>query len=184
MEATASGPDRAVQSGEWRTLAVLGLPSLVLALATTVVTTYLPVHLHTGKASTTTIGLLIGTEGIMAAIVPVAAGAWSDRLRTRLGGRLPFVIGAGPVIAGTLVLLGLVGGVWAAAIVLVVFFGAYFACYEPYRALYPDLVSDAIAGRAQSTQALARGIGTFLALAGGGLLLSVADAAPLSSPPS
>src|SRR5689334_15247910 len=98
---------RPMQSRERRTLALLGVPSLVLALATTVVSTYLPVHLQTGKTSTTTIGLLIGTEGLMALVVPLVAGVWSDRLHTRIGGRLPFVLAAAPVLTATLVVLGL-----------------------------------------------------------------------------
>jgi hypothetical protein len=61
---------------------------------------------------------------------------------------------------------------------LFVFFLAYFVAYEPYRALYPDLVSDEIAGRGQSTQAVWRGAGTGLALVGGGLLYGVGRAAP------
>ena len=65
-----------------------------------------------------------------------------------------------------------------AAIVVAVFFVGYFVAYEPYRALYPDLVDDEIAGRAQSSQAIFRGLGTFLALVGGGLLISASDPLP------
>ena len=59
-----------------------------------------------------------------------------------------------------------------------VFFVGYFVAYEPYRALYPDLVDAEIAGRAQSSQAIFRGLGTFLALVGGGLLISISDPLP------
>jgi Na+/melibiose symporter-like transporter len=38
------------------------------------------------------IGVLIGGEGLLALGLPVLVGAWSDRLRTRIGGRLPFVL--------------------------------------------------------------------------------------------
>jgi Na+/melibiose symporter-like transporter len=108
----------------------------------------------------------------VALFVPLLAGTWSDRLRTRWGGRLPFIVLATPPMAVALALMGLVGGLGAAAVLLVAFFAAYYAAYEPYRALYPDLVDDDIAGRAQSAQAVFRGLGTFLALAGGGLLLA------------
>jgi MFS family permease len=178
MTTTTADSGRAIGAREWRTLALLGVPSLVLALSTTVVTTYVPVHLQAGRTSTTMIGLLIGTEGLMALTVPLLMGTWSDRLRTRVGGRLPFVIAGAVPMASMLVLLGLAGSIGVAALLLLVFFAAYFTCYEPYRALYPDLVDDAIAGRAQSTQALARGLGTFLALVGGGLLISLATPAP------
>jgi predicted MFS family arabinose efflux permease len=62
-----------------------------------------------------------------------------------------------------------------------VFFACYFIAYEPYRAMYPDLLDeDSVAGRAQSTQALARGLGTGFALLGGGLLLSIARPLPFA----
>lgn len=173
-----TSPSTRLLAAERRTLVLLGVPTFAFALSITVVTTYLPLRLERGMISPTVIGLLIGAEGLMALWVPLLAGAWSDRLRTSLGGRLPFIVAGTPLMAAALVVLGFVPGVTAAAIVLAVFFGAYYFAYEPYRALYPDLVSDRIAGRAQSTQAVFRGIGTFLALLGGGLLAALALAAP------
>ena len=64
------------------------------------------------------------------------------------------------------------------AVTVTVFFVAYFIAYEPYRALYPDLIDDAIAARAQSTQAIWRGTGTGIALIGGGLLVAWGTEAP------
>jgi Na+/melibiose symporter-like transporter len=59
------------------------------------------------------------------------------------------------------------------------FFFFYFIAYEPYRAMYPDMLpSEEVGGRAQSAQAVARGIGTGFALLCGGLLLSVARQLP------
>jgi Na+/melibiose symporter-like transporter len=52
-------------------------------------------------------GVIIGAEGIMALWLPLLVGSWSDRLRTRLGGRLPFLIAGAPVLAVGLVALGL-----------------------------------------------------------------------------
>lgn len=170
------GTRRSLRGAELRLLTLLGVPSFALALSITVVTTYLPVQLQTGRASTTTIGLLIGTEGLMALSLPLIVGPWSDRKQRPLGGRLPFVLAATPVIGLALAAMGLVTSVALAAPLLVVFFAAYFVAYEPYRALYPDLVEDEIAGRAQSTQAIFRGLGTVLAIIGGGLLLSLAGA--------
>jgi Na+/melibiose symporter-like transporter len=62
--------------------------------------------------------------------------------------------------------------------VATLFFVAYFVAYEPYRALYPDLVSDGAEGRSQSSQAIWRGAGTGLALIGGGLLFSIGASLP------
>ena len=170
--------DRSLTGAERRRLALLGLPTFGLALAITVVSTYVPTVARQFTTSTTTIGVVIGAEGIGALLLPVPIGAWSDRLQTRWGGRLPFVVAGTPVAVLALLGMGLVGSMPVLALAVAVFFAGYFVAYEPYRAFYPDLVGDEVAGRAQSTQAVWRGIGTGLALLGGGLLLSIGQAAP------
>jgi MFS family permease len=143
------------------------------------VSTYLSEVTRHYTHETIVIGVIIGSEGVMAWWVPLLAGASSDNLRTRIGGRLPFVLAGVAPAAVALALIGFVGSLGVVAAVAAVFFGFYFVAYEPYRAMYPDLIDEqAIAGRAQSTQALARGLGTGLALLGGGLLLTVARPLP------
>ncbi len=170
--------ERPLRRHEWTELAILGVPTFAFALAITTVSTYLPVLASSFAASTTVIGALIGLEGLMAIALPILVGSWSDRLKTPLGGRLPFVFGATPPLVLALALLGFVGSIGAAGFGLAIFFASYFIAYEPYRALYPDLAGDEIAGRAQSTQALARGIGTVLALGAGGVLISLGKPVP------
>ncbi|HEX7299676.1 MAG TPA: MFS transporter [Solirubrobacteraceae bacterium] len=170
--------ERSLRRSEWRILVILGVPTFALALAVTTVSTYLPVLAQDFSKSSIVVGLLIGGEGLMALWLPLVVGSWSDRLSTPIGGRLPFIIAATPPLVLALALLGFVHSVAAAAVVVAVFFAAYFVAYEPYRALYPDLVENEIAGRAQSTQAIFRGLGTFLALLGGGMLISISKPLP------
>ncbi len=162
-----SGADR-------RRLLVLGLPTFGMALAVTTISTYLPVLASGRQASAVEIGIIIGTEGLMALWLPLVAGRWSDRLHTPLGGRLPFVLAGTPVMIACLCAAGFVKSTLALAVLVAVFFAGYFVAYEPYRALYPDLVPEEQAGRSQSTQAAWRGVGTGIALASGGALLSLA----------
>lgn len=169
---------RVLERSEVRVLAILGIPTFALALAITTVSTYLPVIAQDFSDSTIVIGLLIGGEGLIALFVPLVVGSWSDRLRTPLGSRLPFIIAATPLIVAALVLVGFVSTIAQAAVVMAVFFVGYFVAYEPYRALYPDLLDASIAGRAQSSQAIFRGLGTFLALVGGGLLITIGEPLP------
>jgi MFS family permease len=175
---TDEAGSRPLSADEKRTVAVLGVPTLALALATTVVTTYLPVVAQPFVRSTVVIGVIVGLEGLVALWLPLVVGTWSDRLRTRLGGRLPFLIAATPVVVTGLVAMSFVGSVLTMAVAALVFFVGYFVAYEPYRALYPDAVGDEIAGRAQSTQALSRGLGTGIALLSGGLLLGLGSGVP------
>ncbi len=160
------------------TYALLAVPTFGFALAATTVGTYLPVLVADEAGSATAIAALIAVEGVLALFLPVLIGARSDRLRTPIGGRLPFVLAGVPVMAVALVLLGFQDAPAPALAIVIVLFGAYYVAYEPYRALYPDLVPHRDAGRSQSAQAVARGVGTALALVGGGLLLAIGDTVP------
>jgi MFS family permease len=170
--------ERTLERAELRTLAILGVPTFALALAITTVSTYLPVLAEDFSDSSIVVGLLIGGEGLMALWLPLVIGSWSDSLNTSIGRRLPFIIAATPPLVVALGILGFVNSIAAAAVVVALFFAGYFVAYEPYRALYPDLIDSEIAGRGQASQAIFRGLGTFLALSGGGLLISISQPLP------
>ncbi len=175
------GRQRALKHREKVDLALLAVPTLALALAITIVSTQLGELTRQYTQQTTVIGAIVGAEGVMALWVPLIFGSWSDTLRTRLGGRLPFILAGGIPAAVVLGLIGFVHGLGLVALVSALFFFFYFVAYEPYRAMYPDMLpSREVGGRAQSAQAVARGIGTGLALFGGGLLLSIARPLPFA----
>ncbi len=175
------GQRRGLNREEKSRLALLALPTFALALSITMVSTYLSTVTRRYTEQTAVIGVIIGGEGVMALWVPLLAGAWSDTLRTRIGGRLPFIVAGTVPAAIALALIGFVQSLGLVALLAAVFFGFYFVAYEPYRAMYPDLLDEeSVAGRAQSTQALARGLGTGFALLAGGLLLSVARQLPFA----
>jgi MFS family permease len=169
---------RALRREEKTRLALLAMPTFALALSLTIVSTYLSTVTRHYTHHTEVIGAIIGGEGAMALWVPLIAGAWSDKLRSRIGGRLPLLLAGSLPAAVALALVGFVHSLGLVAVMAAIFFGFYFVAYEPYRAMYPDLLSNETAGRSQSTQALARGVGTFCALVGGGLLLSIGRPLP------
>ncbi len=156
-----------------RFLLVLALPAFGLSLAYTLVTTYGPVLLQDVSGPTGT-GLLIGSVGVLALTLPLLIGAWSDRLNTRLGGRLPFVLAGGALAVVALVLLPLGSRslLWF-AVCLTAFFTAYLLFYVPYYALYPDLVPREMIGRSQGFQGALRSFALLLAMAFGGVLLAI-----------
>ena len=155
-----------------RFLIVLGAPALALSLAITTVTTYVPVLINEVAGAAVT-GALIGAEGLFALLVPVLVGGWSDQVRTRIGRRMPFLLGATPVAGVALVAMPAVGSLLVLALALLVFYVAYFAYYAPYRALFPDLVRTAMHGRSQGIQNTMREVGLGAALVGGGVLLGL-----------
>jgi MFS family permease len=170
--------ERPLRTGEKRVLALLGLPTFGLALSITAVTTYVPLLARHFTSSTVVIGVVIGAEGLVALFVPLIAGAWSDQLRTRIGGRLPFLLAGAPVLGATVAVMAFLPTLGLLAVAVLAFFIAYYVAYEPYRALYPDLLEADVAGRGQSTQALFRGGATGLALIGGGLLFGLSPKLP------
>ncbi|HLY48493.1 MAG TPA: MFS transporter [Solirubrobacteraceae bacterium] len=175
------GWQRSLKHEEKVELALLALPTFALALAITIVSTQLGEVTRHYTHQTTLIGAIIGGEGAMALWVPLIFGSWSDTLKTRIGGRLPFVLAGGLPAAAVLPMIGVVHGLGLVALVSALFFLFYFVAYEPYRAMYPDMLpSEEVGGRAQSAQAVARGVGTGCALLGGGLLLSVARPLPFA----
>lgn len=149
------------------------MPAFAMSFTVTTVSAYLPVIAKEFTGSTTVIGVLIAGEGVMALWVPLLVGSWSDHLQARGGSRLAFVRFGAPLAAGGVAAMGIVGSLPALGLLVAFFFGLYFMAYEPYRALYPDLLPEKLVGRAQSTQAVWRGVGTFLALGSGGALLSI-----------
>ena len=156
-----------------RFLFILGVPAFGLALAYTIVTTYVPVLLTklSGPAIT---GVLIGAEGVLALVIPLFIGNWSDRVNTRLGGRVPFMLAGGAIAVAALIMMPLGAGslTWV-GVTLGGFFIGYFVYYAPYYALYPDLVPGEIRARSQGFQGALRSAGLLGAMAGGGVLLSL-----------
>ena len=68
--------DRSLRADERRAVVLLGITTLALALAVTVVTTYLPVVASGFVGSTLVIGLIIGIEGLYAMWLPLVVGSW------------------------------------------------------------------------------------------------------------
>lgn len=168
---TATEPSTAPPASR-RFLLLLGTPALGLALAITTVTTYLPVLISKVSGPAVT-GALIGGEGVLALFVPALVGGWSDRVRTPLGRRLPFVLAGLPAMVVALLVMPLTTALLPLALALALFYLGYFVVYAPYRAMYPDLVPDEARGRSQGAQNALREVGLGGALVFGGLLLSV-----------
>lgn len=157
-----------------RLLITLGLPTLGLAFALSVLTTYGPVVLLKVAHSPARVGALIGGEGAFALTVPLAAGALSDRRApSPLGRRLPFVLAGLPLVTTGLLLLPWAPSYFVAGIAVLLFFVGYYLYYPPYRAMYADVLPRRLYARSQASQAVLRGIGLGAALMTGGLFLGV-----------
>lgn len=154
-------------------LGLLGMPALSLALAITTVSVLIPLSLQKLTTSSLLIGAVVGGEGLIALTLPLWVGSLSDRTRTPLGGRLPYIILGAALCAAALALLPFTASMLSIALLVLVFYVGYFVYYPAYRALYPDMVPRHRFGRSQGIQALCREIGMTLSLTASPLLFSV-----------
>ncbi len=123
-------------------------------------------------------GLVLAAEGFFALTLPLVIGPWSDTFHTPLGRRRPFMLAALGPMAFTLALLAFMPNLWTTALMLFGLFFAYYVYEPPYRGLYPDVLPEAVYGRAQGVQHVFRGIAIGGALIGGGYLFHLWSPAP------
>jgi MFS family permease len=151
----------------------------------------LPLYLGSYGLPNAAIGFLAQDRPPLAGVTQIVVGGLSDRTRTRLGRRRPFMLGALPVTALALLLLATRPPVWVAIGGLVLMTTALAVAYGPYLALLVDLVPSELRGRVGGVQAAANMIGQLtmlfvasqlwstqepwvFALAAGGLLVTFA----------
>lgn len=156
----------------------LGFGAFGLAFSITTTSAYLAPLLERFTSSRTVIAGIISAEGLFALGMSLVIGPASDAFHTPLGRRRPFMLIALPGLAGTLALMGLMPNLWTTAIVVLVFYVAYYVYEPPYRGLYPDLLDESVYGRAQGVQHLLRGAALGIALIAGSQLFDAWHAAP------
>jgi len=166
-----AGPDRKLYPAERRKYILLGLPTLGLSLTGTMLRAYVPVFARELTHSGLVIGAVVGGEGLVSLALPAWVGAASDRVDTRFGRRVPFIMASVPVIALALLFVPFGTSIAMLAIDVLVFYSAFYTCYAPYRALYSDIVPRTQSGRAQGIEGLFRGMGMGGGLVGGALLI-------------
>ena len=119
----------------------------------------------------TTLGIL-GFIGLLVAMaVQPIVGVFSDRARTKLGRRLPFLMGGAVLIAASLFLLALAPTLWVLLMGVILIQFSSNILQGPWQALIPDLVPEGQRGTASSLKAVMDIIATVVAGAVAGILL-------------
>ena len=163
-------------------LAVFAAAALGAGLGRAVITSYLPYLLDRIDDAPGLIGMVMLVNAAAGFFVPLAVGLWSDRVRSRPGGRrAPFILGGALVAGGGLAAIAL--GSSTSYLVLAVFGAVTYiglnAVTTAHRALVPEAFTDA-GGRARATSAqeLALLVGTLAGVAAGGALTMLSPWAP------
>jgi MFS family permease len=119
----------------------------------------------------TTLGILGFIGLLVAMLVQPIIGVFSDRASTKLGRRLPFIIGGALLIAASLFLLALAPSLWILLLGVIFIQFSSNILQGPWQALIPDLVPEPQHGQASSLKAVMDIIATVVAGAVAGILL-------------
>lgn len=110
---------------------------------------------------------ILGFVGLLVAMaVQPVVGVFSDRARTKLGRRLPFIIGGAVLIAMSLFLLVSAPTLWVLLLGVILIQFSSNILQGPWQALIPDLVPESQRGMASSL----KGVMDIVALVVGGLV--------------
>jgi MFS family permease len=123
----------------------------------------------------TALGFLGFVGLLVAMVIQPIVGVFSDRAKTKLGRRLPFIIGGAVLIATSLFLLAAAPALW------ILLMGVIFIQFSsnilqgPWQALIPDLVPESQRGTASSLKAVMDIIAVIVGGAVAGMLLGKVD---------
>lgn len=102
----------------------------------------------------TVLGILGFIGLLVAMVVQPIIGVFSDRARTKLGRRLPFIIGGAVLIAASLFLLAAAPVLWMLLLGVILIQFSSNVLQGPWQALIPDLVPESQRGQASSLKAV------------------------------
>src|SRR5690625_148879 len=129
-----------VKAFSYGKILAIGSGFLALTLVWTVYNTYMPLLLGDFIDSRAIRGGIMGLDNLMAVILIPVIGAWSDRLKSPLGGRLPFIVIGMPIAAIFFILLPYMSQTTLIFLLIidVIFLLAMTVYRAPVIALMPD----------------------------------------------
>ncbi|NGP45288.1 SLC45 family MFS transporter [Bacillaceae bacterium SIJ1] len=156
------------RSFSYRQIFVIGTGFLAMMLVWTFYNAFMPLVLSEYIDSSALRGIIMGLDNLLAVLLIPWIGAWSDRISTPFGQRLPFIIVGMPLAALLFVLLPLVANIslgWL-LIIDIAFLIAMTLYRAPVIALMPDVTPQNKRSSANGIINLLGGIGAMIALFG------------------
>lgn len=168
-------PGGGVEEGfSYRQLWWIGAGFLGVMLAFSTYNAFLPIMYAEFFTSRTQIGLLMGTDNLVGLLLIPVVGAWSDRMRSSLGRRLPFIVIAVPAAALTFAGIPFASGaLWSLIVVEVLFTAAMHVYRGPVISLLPDHTPPERRSTGNGIINLMGGIGALISFGGLSLVYDV-----------
>lgn len=119
------------------------------------------------------IGFFMTLDNIAALIIQPAVGAWSDRIHTPIGRRMPFILIGAPIAAAAFILLPLAQALWLFFLAAVMLLLSMAIWRTPVIALMPDTTPPHYRSQANGIINLMGGLGAIIAYLGGAKLYEI-----------
>jgi Na+/melibiose symporter-like transporter len=116
------------------------------------------------------IGIFMTLDNIAAFFIQPAVGAWSDRLRTKIGRRMPFILIGAPLAAVAFIFLPIASSLFIFLVAAVVLLLSMAIWRTPVVALMPDITPSEKRSQANGIINLMGGLGSIIAFLGGATL--------------
>jgi len=166
--------DRAEERFSYSRIWLIGAGFLGVQVAFTLYNAFLPLMYREFFDSTAAIGLLMGTDNLVGLLLIPIVGAWSDRINSRLGRRLPFMLVAVPIAALSFAGIPYAANVlWTLIVVEIIFTAAMHSYRGPVISLMPDHVPPERRSTGNGIINLMGGAGVLIAFGGLSLLYDV-----------
>ncbi|WP_078596697.1 MFS transporter [Evansella clarkii] len=161
---------------------VIGSGFFALMLIWTFYNAYMPLILGDFIESRAIRGAIMGLDNLLAVLLIPVIGAWSDRVDTRIGNRLPFIVVGMPVAAIFFILIpyGAQVTLWVLLVIDIIFLLAMTIYRAPVIALMPDHTPTERRSTANGIINLMGGVGAIIALFGLSALYGIDRAYPFA----
>jgi maltose/moltooligosaccharide transporter len=169
---------RVVKFNYWK-IVLFGLGAFGLSAIWVIYNSYVPLFLQDRfLLAPAWIGLVMTLDNVAALFILPPTGAWSDRLRTRLGRRMPFIVTGIPLAAAAFVFIPAASALplfMASTVALVVGMAIW---RTPVVALLADITPSPHRSQANGITNFMGGVGGVVAAVGGGALFALDQSYP------
>lgn len=174
-------PQRSLPDGFYRTTLVIGLGFFTMGLMDPLYDAFVPVFLRQYQSSLAVIGFIMTIDNIFAVfLIPIVA-AWSDRVQTRIGRRMPFIVVTLPITAMLFAVIPTAAARGFIALVLLLFVFNIFkqAARGPVVALMPDTIPGEFRSEANGVINLMGGVAAIVGTVVLGPMMAISIVLPI-----
>lgn len=158
---------------------LLGLGFFGVSVIWSVYNAYVPVFLEERfLIAVGFIGIFMTLDNIAALFIQPPVGAWSDRLRTPIGRRMPFIVVGAPIAAIAFILLPIAQSLFVFFLAATFLLLAMAIWRTPVVALMPDITPSKYRSQANGVINFMGGLGAIIAFLGGATLYEMNSSYP------